>query len=150
MGNLVCPASFDLGQHRNTTLLSVPEGDDKPAKYPVMFRASDLVLLTKTDLLPLLDDFHPERAERYLRELASQAPIIEVSAGKTVILDKWLEWLETEIVAHQDRVKRGETVRPALQTEGVHRHADVHDHDHFHEHTHDHHHSSHIHLKRGG
>jgi hydrogenase nickel incorporation protein HypB len=51
VGNLVCPASFDLGQHRNVTLLSVPEGDDKPAKYPVMFRAADLVLLTKTDLL---------------------------------------------------------------------------------------------------
>ena len=51
VGNLVCPASFDLGQHRNVTLLSVPEGDDKPAKYPVMFRAADLALITKTDLL---------------------------------------------------------------------------------------------------
>ena len=59
VGNLVCPASFDLGQHRNVTLLSVPEGDDKPAKYPVMFRAADLVLLTKCDLLPVLDDFKP-------------------------------------------------------------------------------------------
>ena len=55
VGNLVCPASFDLGQHRNITLLSVPEGDDKPAKYPVMFRAADLSLITKTDLLPYLD-----------------------------------------------------------------------------------------------
>ena len=54
----------------------------KPAKYPVIFRAADLVLLTKTDLLPVLDDFHPERAERYLRELASQAPIMQVSAGQ--------------------------------------------------------------------
>jgi len=57
VGNLVCPAAFDLGQHRNVVLLSVPEGDDKPAKYPVMFRAADLVLLTKADLLPVLDDF---------------------------------------------------------------------------------------------
>jgi hydrogenase nickel incorporation protein HypB len=138
VGNLVCPASFDLGQHRNATLLSVPEGDDKPAKYPVMFRAADLVLLTKTDLLPLLDDFQPPRVERYLRELASQAPIIGVSAGKKVSLGNWLEWLETEIVAHQDRIKRGETVRPALQGEGVHRHAGAHDHVHEHTHAHPH------------
>ncbi|MGB9288029.1 MAG: hydrogenase nickel incorporation protein HypB, partial [Terracidiphilus sp.] len=54
VGNLVCPASFDLGQHRNVVLLSVTEGDDKPAKYPVIFRTADLVLLTKTDLLPVI------------------------------------------------------------------------------------------------
>ena len=64
VGNLVCPASFDLGQHRNVTLLSVTEGDDKPAKYPVMFRAADLLLITKSDLLGVLDDFEPARAER--------------------------------------------------------------------------------------
>ncbi len=64
VGNLVCPASFDLGQHRNVTLLSVTEGDDKPAKYPVMFRAADLMLITKTDLLPVIEEFDPERAER--------------------------------------------------------------------------------------
>ena len=52
VGNLVCPASFDLGQHRNVVLLSATEGDDKPAKYPVMFRTADLVLLTKMDLAP--------------------------------------------------------------------------------------------------
>jgi hydrogenase nickel incorporation protein HypB len=73
VGNLVCPASFDLGQHRNVTLLSVPEGDDKPAKYPVMFRAADVVALTKVDLLPVLDDFSPGRAGEHLRALASSA-----------------------------------------------------------------------------
>ncbi|GAG39956.1 unnamed protein product, partial [marine sediment metagenome] len=57
VGNLVCPASFDLGHHVNVALLSVTEGDDKPAKYPVMFRAADLVLLSKSDLLDVLDDF---------------------------------------------------------------------------------------------
>ena len=61
VGNLVCPASFDLGQHLNVTLLSVTEGDDKPAKYPVMFRAADAMLLTKTDLLAVLDDFDPRQ-----------------------------------------------------------------------------------------
>ncbi|MGB1110501.1 MAG: hydrogenase nickel incorporation protein HypB, partial [Gammaproteobacteria bacterium] len=82
VGNLVCPASFDLGQHRNVTLLSVTEGDDKPAKYPVMFRAADLMLITKSDLLAVLDDFDPAKSERQLRELANDAPTITLSARK--------------------------------------------------------------------
>jgi hydrogenase nickel incorporation protein HypB len=97
VGNLVCPASFDLGQHRNITLLSVPEGDDKPAKYPVMFRAADLVLLSKCDLLPVLDDFKPENARHYLQQLASRAPIIELSAKNGDGIDSWLHWLFSEL-----------------------------------------------------
>lgn len=96
VGNLVCPASFDLGQHRNVALLSVTEGDDKPAKYPVMFRAADLVLLTKTDLLPALDDFSPERAEWNLRNLASRAPLLPLSARKKIGLQAWFDWLRAE------------------------------------------------------
>ena len=69
VGNLVCPASFDLGQHLNVTLLSTPEGDDKPAKYPVMFRAADLVVLSKADLIDVLGDFDPSAAEQHLRDL---------------------------------------------------------------------------------
>jgi len=97
VGNLVCPASFDLGQHRNVVLLSVTEGDDKPAKYPVMFRAADLLLLTKTDLLPVLDDFSPERAEGFLRALANPAPVLRLSARKNLGLDGWLNWLRAEV-----------------------------------------------------
>lgn len=97
VGNLVCPASFDLGQHRNVVLLSTTEGDDKPAKYPVMFRAADLVLLTKTDLLPVLDDFDPVRAESHLRNLASRAPLIRLSSRKKLNLQGWLEWLSLEL-----------------------------------------------------
>ena len=97
VGNLVCPASFDLGQHRNIILLSVPEGDDKPAKYPVMFRAADLVLLSKSDLLPVLDDFKPENARRYLQNLANPAPVFELSARTGAGLDQWLHWLIDEI-----------------------------------------------------
>jgi len=97
VGNLVCPASFDLGQHRNITLLSVPEGDDKPAKYPVMFRAADLVLLSKCDLLPVLDDFKPENARRYLRELASDVQVIELSAKSLAGMDNWFHWLHVEL-----------------------------------------------------
>jgi hydrogenase nickel incorporation protein HypB len=105
VGNLVCPASFDLGQHRNVTLLSVTEGDDKPAKYPVMFRAADLVLLTKTDLLPVLDDFDPARAEANLRALASRAPLLHVSAKKSRI-EPWIEWLRDQVA--QFRVSSSE------------------------------------------
>ncbi len=102
VGNLVCPASFDLGQHRNVTLLSTPEGHDKPAKYPVMFRAADLVLVTKADLLPVLDDFDPAYAESCLRELASEAPVVELSARKGTGLDAWLDWLRAELAALRD------------------------------------------------
>jgi hydrogenase nickel incorporation protein HypB len=99
VGNLVCPASFDLGQQHNVTLLSVPEGDDKPAKYPVMFRAADLVLLSKCDLLPVLDDFSPDKARRHVRELASQAPVIELSSRNGAGMEAWLDWLLTQTAA---------------------------------------------------
>ncbi len=93
VGNLVCPASFDLGQHLNVALLSTPEGHDKPAKYPVMFRAADAVLISKADLLPVLDDFDPAYAERCLRELASDAPVIEVSSKNGSGIADWIHWL---------------------------------------------------------
>jgi hydrogenase nickel incorporation protein HypB len=140
VGNLVCPASFDLGQHRNITLLSVPEGDDKPAKYPVMFRAADLVLLTKIDLLPYLSDFNPARAESYLRGLASESPLLSLSATTGEAIDSWLAWLRTEVAAQRERIKQGATLRPAIQPDGARLHAvkpalhgchqDAHHHDH--------------------
>lgn len=94
VGNLVCPASFDLGQHLNVALLSTPEGHDKPAKYPVMFRAADLVLVTKSDLLPVLGDFDPAVAERYVRQLANAAPVLELSARSGDGMVRWLDWLD--------------------------------------------------------
>jgi hydrogenase nickel incorporation protein HypB len=94
VGNLVCPASFDLGQHFNVALLSTPEGHDKPAKYPVMFRAADLVLITKSDLLAVLDDFEPAEALRYLRQLASSVPMFELSAKSGDGMQAWLSWVE--------------------------------------------------------
>ncbi len=93
VGNLVCPASFDLGQHHDVVLLSVPEGDDKPAKYPVIFRKADLVLLTKADLLPYLTGFSPQRAKKHLRELALSAPVFTLSATNGENLEAWLAWL---------------------------------------------------------
>jgi hydrogenase nickel incorporation protein HypB len=97
VGNLVCPASFDLGQHLNVVLLSVPEGDDKPAKYPVMFRAADLVMISKSDLLPILDDFKPENARRYLHDIASTAPVMEISAKDKSGMSHWLGWINQQI-----------------------------------------------------
>ena len=123
VGNLVCPASFDLGQHHNVTLLSTTEGDDKPAKYPVMFRAADLMLLTKADLLAVLDDFDPARAETCLRNLANTSPIITLSAKTGEGLKDWVNWLEQEVHAQRDRIKTGETRRPAIQPDGVQLHA---------------------------
>lgn len=144
VGNLVCPASFDLGQHRNVALLSVPEGDDKPAKYPVMFRAADLVLCTKSDLLPLLPEFQPERAERYLRNLASTAPFETLSTRAPDQLGPWLDWLQDQLTAQQRCLASGHTTRPAIQTAGLdavnrhghthHHHGDGHVHDHAHHH----------------
>jgi hydrogenase nickel incorporation protein HypB len=97
VGNLVCPASFDLGQNRNVVLLSVTEGDDKPAKYPVMFRAADLVVLSKSDLLAVLEDFDPNRAEAALRALGCSTPLIRVASRRALDLQPWLRWLRGEM-----------------------------------------------------
>ena len=104
VGNLVCPASFDLGQHRNVTLLSVTEGDDKPAKYPVMFRACDLVVLSKTDLLGVLDDFDPERAAAALRALGRDTPMIQTAARRVPAIAAWLNWLEQQMIERRSVV----------------------------------------------
>jgi len=105
VGNLVCPASFDLGQHRNVTLLSVTEGDDKPAKYPVMFRASDLVLLSKTDLLPFMDDFSPDNVEQHLKALAKDIPLIPLSAKKQLGFDHWINWLHHQVQQNREAIQ---------------------------------------------
>lgn len=119
VGNLVCPAGFDLGHHRNVTLLSVTEGDDKPAKYPVMFRAADLLLFSKIDLLPVLDDFKPVRAIEHLRRLASSVPVFEVSAKTGQGLDAWFDWLRAEVRTQHARRARGETLTPRAQQSGA-------------------------------
>jgi hydrogenase nickel incorporation protein HypB len=144
VGNLVCPASFDLGHHANVTLLSVTEGDDKPAKYPVMFRAADLMLITKSDLLAVLDDFAPEKAERHLRELANGAKVVTLSARRPETLKPWLDWLEAMLSAR----RAGVLLRPHMQPDGALLHASAaggHGHSHSHDHSHDHHHHDHEH-----
>ena len=121
VGNLVCPASFDLGQHANVALLSVPEGDDKPAKYPVMFRTADLVMISKSDLLPILDDFKPERAKQYLRDIASTAPVIEHSSKNREGMSDWLDWINQQLEARQKYLQQH-----PLQAHRHHHHDHVH------------------------
>jgi hydrogenase nickel incorporation protein HypB len=93
VGNLVCPASFDIGQHCNVLLLSVTEGDDKPSKYPVMFRAADQALITKTDLLAYIDEFDVARARANIGAIRGDLPIIELSAKNGTGIGEWIEWL---------------------------------------------------------
>jgi hydrogenase nickel incorporation protein HypB len=104
VGNLVCPAGFDLGHHHAVALLSTTEGDDKPAKYPVLFRAVDLVLITKSDLLAHLDDFDVGRAETALRCLASEAPVVALSARDGRGLQRWLDWLGARVAQNRRRL----------------------------------------------
>jgi hydrogenase nickel incorporation protein HypB len=101
VGNLVCPASFDLGQHRNVTLLSVPEGDDKPAKYPVMFRGADLALITKIDLLPHIEEFNLDRAQASLRQVGYAGPVLELTKRGGDGFDAWLHWLRAEVASRR-------------------------------------------------
>ena len=104
VGNLVCPAEFEVGEHHKVALLSVTEGEDKPLKYPLMFRQADVVLITKIDLLPYL----PVELEQFRRNINSinpKASVISVSALTGEGIDVWHAWL---------RSARQNTLQPAL------------------------------------
>ncbi len=92
VGNLVCPASFDLGEDHKVAMLSVTEGEDKPLKYPHMFRASDLVLINKIDLLPHLR-FDLEKCKAFARQVNPQIEILELSCQTGEGMDAWYAWL---------------------------------------------------------
>ncbi|MCP4656072.1 MAG: hydrogenase nickel incorporation protein HypB [bacterium] len=94
VGNLVCPAVYDLGQALNVVTLAVTEGEDKPLKYPVMFRKVDLVLLTKIDLLPHLPQVRIEAIEAALARTMPEPAMIPVSAMTGEGIDQWLGWIE--------------------------------------------------------
>lgn len=91
IGNLVCPAEFDTGAHKNIMLLSVPEGDDKPLKYPLMFQTCDLILITKIDTLDYFD-FDLEQAKKRIRDLNPTADIIPVSAKTGEGMKEVIQW----------------------------------------------------------
>jgi hydrogenase nickel incorporation protein HypB len=93
VGNLVCPAVYDLGQAANVVLLAVTEGEDKPLKYPVMFSKADLVLITKVDLLPYLPEVSVRRIRESLDRVMPQPRVIELSARNGDGVGAWIEWL---------------------------------------------------------
>ncbi len=94
VGNLVCPAIYDLGQEVNVVALAITEGDDKPLKYPVMFHKADLVLLTKIDLLPHLPQVDVKAIESALERTMPEPRVIPVSALTGEGIERWIDWLE--------------------------------------------------------
>ena len=96
VGNLVCPAEFDTGSVKNAMILSVPEGDDKPLKYPLMFSICDVLLINKIDVLPYFD-FDLEACKKHVLRLNPNIKIIPISARTGEGIDEWTAWLRTEI-----------------------------------------------------
>jgi hydrogenase nickel incorporation protein HypB len=122
VGNLVCPAVYDLGQSANVVLLAVTEGEDKPLKYPVMFHKADLVIISKIDLLPHLPDISLDRITASIEAVMPAPAIIPVSARTGEGIDRWIAWLQQ----HQQHLH------------GEHHQHRQHQHDHHHRH-HQHH-----------
>jgi hydrogenase nickel incorporation protein HypB len=98
VGNLVCPAEFDIGEDARVVVLSVTEGEDKPVKYPTMFRLCDAALLNKIDLLPHLD-YDKGQAIDYIHQVHPGMPVFEISARTGQGLDPWIAWLKDRIAA---------------------------------------------------
>jgi hydrogenase nickel incorporation protein HypB len=96
VGNLVCPAEFDLGEHKRAVLSSMPEGDDKPYKYPLMFTEADVVLVNKLDLLPHLD-FQVDSFRKGVTRLNPSVEILEISCKTGEGLEPWLSWLRSQM-----------------------------------------------------
>ena len=96
VGNLVCPAEFDTGSCGNAMILSVPEGDDKPLKYPLMFSVCDLVIINKTDVLPYFD-FDMEKCRKNILQRNPRAKVIPISAKTGEGVDTFADWLVNEV-----------------------------------------------------
>jgi len=92
VGNMVCPAGFDLGEHVRVAMLSTPEGDDKVAKYPTLFQPADVILLNKIDLADLLD-YDRSRVIEDLSKINTRAPLIEISVKTGAGMSDWIDWL---------------------------------------------------------
>ena len=100
VGNLVCPTDFDLGENAKVMILSVPEGDDKPLKYPGVFQAAKVVILNKVDTMPVFN-FDREAFDASVRQLNPQAPIFPLAATKGEGVEEWATWLAEQIRAIQ-------------------------------------------------
>jgi hydrogenase nickel incorporation protein HypB len=98
IGNLVCPAEFDIGEDSRVVVLSVTEGEDKPAKYPLMFRECEVALLNKIDLLPYLD-YDANMAVDYIHQVHPDMPVFQISARTEEGFEPWIEWLKSKVKA---------------------------------------------------
>lgn len=103
IGNLVCPANYELGTHLNITLLSVPEGEDKPEKYPLIFKVSDVVIITKIDLLPYFD-FELEKVKESIKRVNPKTKIITLSVKTGEGFEEWINFLEKKFKEYRDKV----------------------------------------------
>jgi hydrogenase nickel incorporation protein HypB len=104
VGNLVCPAEFEVGEHFKVSLLSVTEGEDKPLKYPIMFQEADCLLITKTDLVPYLD-IEIDRIVENVRQMNPDVAIFAVSAKTGEGLEDWFNWLQSQIQKREQRTE---------------------------------------------
>jgi len=102
VGNLICPASFKIGTHANVVIASIPEGDDKPYKYPNIYRGIDILILNKTDLLPYID-FKMDYFKKGIEALNPGLTIFELSCKTEEGFDDWIEWLKSKVKTHQSR-----------------------------------------------
>lgn len=102
VGNLICPAEFDTGAGRNVMILSVPEGDDKPLKYPLMFEKSDALVISKTDALPYFD-FDIEKCEERVKRLNPEIKIFPLSAKNGEGMQEWISWLSDQVKQWKER-----------------------------------------------
>lgn len=102
VGNLMCPSSFDLGEDYRVTLISTTEGDDKPLKYPKMFLTSELMLVSKTDLLPYLP-FSVEAVTKDARDVNPDIEVMEISTLKNIGLDNWINWIEEKVTEKKNK-----------------------------------------------
>ena len=106
VGNLVCPAEFDTGAVKNAMILSVPEGDDKPLKYPLMFQVCQCLLINKIDVLPYFD-FDLEECKKRVLKLNPDMKIIPISARTGEGMDEWIDWLKEETSSWNEKKKKG-------------------------------------------
>ena len=103
IGNLVCPAEFDVGAALKVMILSVPEGDDKPLKYPLMFTVSNVMLINKIDTLPVFD-FYADKALERARKLNPEIISFQISAVKDIGMEEWISWLDQKIEEWRKRL----------------------------------------------
>ena len=106
VGNLVCPAEFDTGAVKNAMILSVPEGDDKPLKYPLMFQVCQCLLINKLDVLPYFD-FDLEECKKRVLKLNPDMKIIPISARTGEGMDEWIDWLKEETSSWNESNEKG-------------------------------------------